>query len=214
MLNSFLPQHTHDLAHPLFAPIVCVLEFLFCLIEPFEVVVLRHNDLGGAIELALEVRDFFLPGLPHLEWFFRSHLLPAVSSRLSSFCVPFCHSLTVFLFLLPGGGSSRRPPFPISVRCKCRWNNAPSFWFRHEPFWLFSCEVVVGPSPLLGSLPLPVASRGCGRHLVFSISWWIVGTSLTLVSRGDGFDIHCPCSPSSSWRRVPPPSLVSPSILG
>ena len=57
MLNSFLPQHTSDLAHPLFASIVGLLEFLFFFIEPFEVVILCHNDLGSAIELASEVRD-------------------------------------------------------------------------------------------------------------------------------------------------------------
>jgi len=62
MLNSFLPQHTSDLAHPLFASVVGLLEFLFLLIEPFEVVVLCHNDLGSAIELASEVRDFFFQG--------------------------------------------------------------------------------------------------------------------------------------------------------
>jgi len=62
MLNSFLPQHTSDLAHPLFASVVCLLEFLFLLVEPFEVVVLCHNDLGGAVELASEFRDFFFQG--------------------------------------------------------------------------------------------------------------------------------------------------------
>jgi len=62
MLNSFLPQHTPNLAHPLFASIVGLLEFLLFLIEPFEVVVLCHNDLGGAIELASEVRDLCFQG--------------------------------------------------------------------------------------------------------------------------------------------------------
>jgi len=62
MLNSFLPQHTSDLTHPLFASVVGLLEFLFLLIEPFEVVILCHNDLGSAIELASEVRDFFFQG--------------------------------------------------------------------------------------------------------------------------------------------------------
>jgi len=57
MLNSPLLQHTPNLAHSLFAPIVGLLEFLFLFIEPFEVVVFCHNDLGGAIELASEVRD-------------------------------------------------------------------------------------------------------------------------------------------------------------
>jgi len=62
MLNSFLPQHTSDLTHPLFVSVVGLLEFLFLLIEPFEVVILCHNDLGSAIALASEVRDFFLQG--------------------------------------------------------------------------------------------------------------------------------------------------------
>jgi len=62
MLNSFLPQHTSGLAHALFASIVGLLEFLLFLIESFEVVVFCHNDLGGAIELALEVRDLCSQG--------------------------------------------------------------------------------------------------------------------------------------------------------
>jgi len=62
MLNSFLPQHTSDLAHPLFASVVCLLEFLFLLVEPFEIVVFCHNDLGSAIELPSKVRDFFFQG--------------------------------------------------------------------------------------------------------------------------------------------------------
>jgi len=62
MLNSFLPQHTSDLTHPLFASVVGLLGFLFLLIEPFEVVILCHNDLGSTIELASEVRHFFFPG--------------------------------------------------------------------------------------------------------------------------------------------------------
>ena len=87
MLNSFLPQHTCDLAHPLFASVVGVLEFLFFLIEPFEGVVLCHNDLGGAIELASEVRDlcfqsfhgFFDPlSLPPYPDGFSLPLFPAV----------------------------------------------------------------------------------------------------------------------------------------
>jgi len=52
MLNSFLPQHTPDLAHPLFVSIEGLFEFLLFLIEPFEVVIFCHNDLGSAIELA------------------------------------------------------------------------------------------------------------------------------------------------------------------
>jgi len=120
MLNSFLPQHTSNLAHPLFALVVGLLEFLFLLIEPFEVVILCHNDLGSAIELASEVRDFFFQGLHDQNGFFAPFSPSAVSLRLFSFSVPFCHSLTVLLFLLLGGGSSRHPPFPIGVRCNCR----------------------------------------------------------------------------------------------
>jgi len=57
MLNSFLPQHTPYLAHPLFASVVGLLEFLFLPVEPFEVLVFCHNDLGRSIELASEVQD-------------------------------------------------------------------------------------------------------------------------------------------------------------
>jgi len=59
MLNSFLPQHSPDLAHPLFASIVGLLEFLLFLIGSFEVVVFGVDGLRGAIELASEVRDRF-----------------------------------------------------------------------------------------------------------------------------------------------------------
>ena len=62
MLNSFLPQHTSDLAHPLFASIIGLLEFLLLLIESFEVVVFCHKDLGRAIELPSEVRDLSFQG--------------------------------------------------------------------------------------------------------------------------------------------------------
>jgi len=57
MLNSFLLQYTSDLAYPLFASIIGLLELLLFLIEPFEVVIFCHNDLGSAIELGSEVRD-------------------------------------------------------------------------------------------------------------------------------------------------------------
>ena len=57
MLNSFLPQHTPYMAHPLLDSIVALWEFFLFLIQSFEVVVLRHNDLGGAVQLASEVRD-------------------------------------------------------------------------------------------------------------------------------------------------------------
>jgi len=89
MLNSFLPQHTRDLAHPLFAPIVCLLEFLLFLIAPFEVVVRRHNDLGGAIELASEVRDVCFQS-------FNSFSLPSPSSRILRAFLFLCSLLSFF----------------------------------------------------------------------------------------------------------------------
>ena len=55
MLPSFFPQHTPNLAHPVFASVVGLLEFLLFLIEPFEVIILCHNDLGRAIELASDL---------------------------------------------------------------------------------------------------------------------------------------------------------------
>jgi len=62
MLDSFLPQHTPDLAHPLFGLIVGLLEVFLFLLELFEVVVFCDDGLRGAIELALEVRDRFFQG--------------------------------------------------------------------------------------------------------------------------------------------------------
>ena len=64
MLNSFLPQHTPDLAHPLFGSIVGLLEFFLFLIESFEVVVFCNDGLRTAIELASEVRDRFFQSFP------------------------------------------------------------------------------------------------------------------------------------------------------
>jgi len=87
MLNSFLPQHTPDLAHPLLASVGGLLELPLLLVEPFEVVVLCHNDLGSAIELASEVRDlcfqnfhcFFAPlSLPLCPHGFSLPLFPSV----------------------------------------------------------------------------------------------------------------------------------------
>ena len=49
MLNSFLPQHAPNLAHPLLDSIVGLLEFFLFLVKLFEVVVLRHNDLDGVV---------------------------------------------------------------------------------------------------------------------------------------------------------------------
>ena len=62
MLYSFFPQYTPDLAHPLFGSILGLLEFFLFLVLSSEVVVFCHNDLGGAMELALEVRDFPFSG--------------------------------------------------------------------------------------------------------------------------------------------------------
>jgi len=87
MLNSFLPQHTPDLAHPLFASVVGLLEFLLFLIEPFKVVILCHNDLGSAIELASEVPDFFFQGF---------HVRNGVFAPFSPQPCPHGSSLSVF----------------------------------------------------------------------------------------------------------------------
>jgi len=75
------------LAHPLFASIVGLLEFLLFLIEPFEVVILCHNDLGSAIELASEVRDFS---------FLRFHVRNGFFAPLSPQPCPHGSSLFVF----------------------------------------------------------------------------------------------------------------------
>jgi len=127
MFNSFLPEHTPDLAHPLFAWIVGLLEFLFFRIEPFEVVVFCDDGLRNAIELASEVRDRFFPGPPRPErWIFRSLHPQVVPSRLFSSCVPSCHSLTGSFFLPLGWSSIRRPLFPTGVPCSCGYNSVPS----------------------------------------------------------------------------------------
>jgi len=86
MLNSFLPQHTPDLAHSLFASIVGLLEFLRFLIEPFEVLILCHNDLGSAIELASEVSDFSFQGF-HVRNAFFAPLSPQPCPHRSSLFV-------------------------------------------------------------------------------------------------------------------------------
>ena len=80
MLNSFLPQQTPDVAHPLFGSIVCLLDFFLFLIELCEVVVFCEKGLRGKLELASEIRDclfqsfhvrngflapFSLPPCPH-----------------------------------------------------------------------------------------------------------------------------------------------------
>ena len=59
MPNSFSPERGSDLAHPVFDSIVGLLKFFLLLVESFEVVVFCHNDLGGAVQLASEVR--YLP---------------------------------------------------------------------------------------------------------------------------------------------------------
>ena len=64
MPNSFLPQHTPELAHPLFASIIGLLEFFLFLIESFEVVVFCDDGSRSAIELATEVRDRFFQSFP------------------------------------------------------------------------------------------------------------------------------------------------------
>ena len=62
MLDSFLPQHTPDLVHPLFGSNLGLLEFFLFLIESFEVVFFCDNGLRSAIELASEVRDCLFQG--------------------------------------------------------------------------------------------------------------------------------------------------------
>jgi len=59
MLNSSLRQPTPELAHPLFGSIVGFWDFFLFLIESFEVVVFCHNNLGGLVLLAAEVRDLW-----------------------------------------------------------------------------------------------------------------------------------------------------------
>jgi len=75
MLNSFLPQYSPELAHPLFASIIGLLEFFHFLIEPFEVVIFCHKDLGTAINLASEVRDCSFPSF-HVQTGFFARLSP------------------------------------------------------------------------------------------------------------------------------------------
>ena len=86
MLNSFFPQHPADLAHPLFALIIGLLDFVLFLIEPFEVVIFYHNDLGSAIELASEVRDLSFQGFHVWNGFF-APLLPQPCPHRSHFLV-------------------------------------------------------------------------------------------------------------------------------
>jgi len=215
MVNCFSPERGFELAHPLFDSILGTLDFFLLLVESFEGVVFFDNYLRATIEQAWEVRVSSFPDLPRPEWFFLSHISPAVSSLLFSSCIPCCPFSIMSLFLPLLQGSSWRPRFPIGGSSNSHWNNTATSWFRDEPCWPFVIVVlVVGPSPLVGSLPSPVTSRGRGRPSVGSISWWIVGTSLTLVSRLDGFDIHHRPNPSGWWRRVPPLFLVSPSCLG
>jgi len=59
-----------DRVYSLFPLIVGLLEFFLLLVESFEVVVLCNNDLGSAIELALEVRDFSFQGFNVWNGFF------------------------------------------------------------------------------------------------------------------------------------------------
>jgi len=87
MLNSFLPQHTPDLAHPLFHLIICLLEFFFLLVELFEVLVFGHYDLGSAIELASEIRD-----CPFQSFHVRNGFFAPLSPQ------PCPHSSSLFVF--------------------------------------------------------------------------------------------------------------------
>jgi len=147
-------------------------------------------------------------------WFVRSPLLSTVSSRVFFSSILFHLPTTVFLSFPSVSGSIRRSPFPICDHCPCCGNRSSIPWCLCGPFCPLAAEVVWGPSPLLGLLPSLIASRGRGPHLVVSISWWIVCTSLTLISRLEASDIRRRGSPSNSWRHVVPPVLVSPSNLG
>ena len=121
MLDSFLPQHTPDLAHPLFASIVGLLEVFLFLIESFEVGVFCDNGFSQRKRVGIGGPRSFFPDIPRPDpRFFRSPLPPAMSSPLFSSCVPFRRFLTVSLFPPLVGGNSRRPRFPIGVRCNCR----------------------------------------------------------------------------------------------
>jgi len=87
MLDSFLPQHTLDLAHPLFDSIVCLLEFFLFLVESFEVVVFCDDGLRGAIELASETRDCFFQSFHVRNHSFFSPLPPQPCPHGSSLLV-------------------------------------------------------------------------------------------------------------------------------
>jgi len=167
----------------------------------------RHRGVFGGPKLSF-------PWPPCPEWFFHSLPSPAIYSRLLSCVVPFHHPSTASLLLPLLRGKSQRPPFPIDGGCTCCWNNSPSSWVLDAPFWLLFDKVLLGPSPLLGSLPFLVPKRGRGRHWVASSSLWLVGTSLTLLFRLGGFDTHGRRNPSHSWRHVAPPFLMSQSSLG
>jgi len=87
MLNSFLPGHTLDLAHPLFGSIVGLLEFFHCLIESFEVIIFCDDGLRSAIELASEVRDRFFQSFHVWNKCFFAPLPPQPCPHGSSFLV-------------------------------------------------------------------------------------------------------------------------------
>jgi len=163
------PQHTPDLAHPLFTSIVDLLEFLFLLIEPCEVVVFCHNDLGSAIELASEVRDlcfqsfhgFFSPlSLQPCPHGFSLPLLPSVILRQ----FPFLSHLSGVV-----SGDHLYPPVFLAVVGKTI---------------LPAREVSVGPStPSLTKLLLwgPVLS-----WVRFHLRWPVVVVGDTWFSRSHG----------------------------
>jgi len=86
MLNSFFPQHSPDLAHPLFESIIGLLDFFLFLIEAFDVVIFCHHDLGSVIELASEVRDLSFQGF-HVSNSFFAPLPPQPCPHGSSLLV-------------------------------------------------------------------------------------------------------------------------------
>jgi len=102
MLDSFLPQHTPDLAHRLFGSIVGLLEFVLFLIESFEVVVFCDERLRGAVKLASEVQNYFFQGF---------------QSGTNIFSLPFLSSLVLRAFLFLFSLLSFFDSLPFSPTC-------------------------------------------------------------------------------------------------
>jgi len=172
MLNSLFPQHTPDLALPLFSSVVGLLEFLLFLIEPFEVVILCHNNLGSAIQLASEVRDLCFQSF---NGFFAPFSLQ-----------PCPHGLGLPLF--PSVILRQFPFFsPLSGVVSCVHLFPPVFLAVVVETMLPAREVSVGPSSLsltrfcCGAQSSPgFASISCRQ----SLSWATLGFLDLLVNCG------------------------------